>query len=221
VPDRSKANELSQQYLNKGDPLGWFEALYAQAKSDPSTIPWADLAPNPNLIEWLDARRVDGAGHKALVVGCGLGDDADALAQRGFEVTAFDISPTAIDWCRRRYPQSKINFVTADATNPPPEWRGAFDFILESYTLQAIPTQLRRRAQAAIVDLLAPQGILLIICRARESDEPADQPPWPLTRSDDLSLFVKAGLREESFEDYLDEHEDPPIRRFRAVYRRA
>ncbi|MDZ7952448.1 hypothetical protein [Nostoc sp. DedQUE09] len=36
------------------------------------------------------------SGQKALVIGCGLGDDAEALAHLGFEVTTFDISPTAM-----------------------------------------------------------------------------------------------------------------------------
>ncbi|MCC5670705.1 class I SAM-dependent methyltransferase [Nostoc sp. CHAB 5784] len=42
------------------------------------------------------------SGQKALVIGCGLGDDAEAIASLGFEVTAFDISPTAIAWCQER-----------------------------------------------------------------------------------------------------------------------
>lgn len=39
---------------------------------------------------------------RAVVIGCGLGDDAEYLASMGYEVTAFDISPTAIAMCHTR-----------------------------------------------------------------------------------------------------------------------
>jgi ubiquinone/menaquinone biosynthesis C-methylase UbiE len=99
------------------------------------------LAPNPNLVEWLDRTRIDGKQKKALVVACGLGDDADALAQRGFDVVACDISQTAIEWCRKRFPRSKVNYVVADLFNPPAGWHRAFNFVLEAYTLQSLPEE--------------------------------------------------------------------------------
>ena len=37
---------------------------------------------------------------KALIIGCGLGDDAIGLENIGFTVTAFDISQHCIDWCK-------------------------------------------------------------------------------------------------------------------------
>lgn len=42
--------------------------------------------------------------------------------------------------------------------------------------------------------------------------------PWPLRR-DELSVFETQGLTKVSFEDYTDT-EYPPVRRFRATYRR-
>src|SRR5687768_9193611 len=98
--NRELARSLARKHLPEGDALGWCEALYAGALDDVSAIPWADLRPNPNVVGWLDARGGPG-GRKALVVGCGLGDDAEELARRGFEVTAFDIAPTAVRWCGR------------------------------------------------------------------------------------------------------------------------
>lgn len=72
---RATARELAHKHIAAGDPLGWFESLYRQAAGDSSIIPWADLTPNPNLLDWLDATNVRGKGQKALKVGCGLGDD--------------------------------------------------------------------------------------------------------------------------------------------------
>src|ERR1700733_12467903 len=90
-----------------------FEAIYARAGLDLASIPWAGLAPNPDLVDWLasqpggEERGPDpGRGVPALVVACGLGDDAEELARRGYVVTAFDISPTAIGRCRGGFPTS-------------------------------------------------------------------------------------------------------------------
>lgn len=35
--------------MAKGDPTGWFEQLYREAKADAAAIPWADGKPNPKL----------------------------------------------------------------------------------------------------------------------------------------------------------------------------
>ena len=90
------------------------EELYARANGDASVIPWADLMPNPHLVTWLDNHGIREAGKKALKIGCGLGDDAEELARRGFDTTAFDISPTAIAWCQRRFPGTSVHYVIAD-----------------------------------------------------------------------------------------------------------
>ena len=147
-----------------------------------------------------------------------MGDDAEELAQRGFLTTAFDISQTAISWCRRRHPHSSVAYLAADLFNAPAEWHGAFSLVVESYTLQVLPPDLRVKAIHRITGFLAPGGTLLVIARGRDSTESEGKMPWPLTR-EELTAIHECGLKEESFEDYFD-NEDPPIRRFRAVYRR-
>jgi SAM-dependent methyltransferase len=218
MTNRTAARALAEKHTSKGDPLGWFEPLYASASDDAASIPWADLKPNPNLVTWLDAHPTP-AGRRGLKVGCGLGDDAEELARRGFDVTAFDIAPTAIRWCKQRFLRSRVNYQVADLLNPPPDWSGAFDFVLESYTLQVLPAALRERAMQSLARFLAESGQLLLICRGREPHEPEGQMPWPLTRHELSGLAERAGLVKRSFEDFLD-NESPPVRRFRCVYRR-
>ena len=69
-----------------------------------------------------------------------------------------------------------------------------------------------------IASFVAPGGTLLVVARGREPNESEGKMPWPLTK-DELSLFKTGGLKEVFFEDYMDS-EDPPVRRFRATYRR-
>ena len=101
--------QLASVRIDKSEPSAWFEVLYAQAKGDTAKIPWAKLAPHPYLQDWLTNHEPFPSQQKALVIGCGLGDDAEALANLGFEVTAFDISPTAITWCKQRFPNGSIS----------------------------------------------------------------------------------------------------------------
>src|SRR5579863_4765115 len=181
-PKRSRARELAAEHVGRGDVVGWFEPLYAEAAGDPGKVPWADLRPNPYLREWLEANPIRGDGRTALVVGCGLGDDAELLAQLGFQVTAFDISGTAIDWCRRRYPESSVLYQVADLIDLPPAWRRTFDFVFEAYTFQVLPPTLREQAIANVAEQVRPGGSLLVICRGRKADDPEGQMPWPLLR---------------------------------------
>jgi 2-polyprenyl-3-methyl-5-hydroxy-6-metoxy-1,4-benzoquinol methylase len=106
---RERAREIAAEYAERGDSIGWFEALYKEAAGNTDVVPWADLEPNKFFKAWADKNGLIGNGKKALVVGCGLGDDAKYLHDVGFKVTAFDISPSAIEWAktavrRSRYP---------------------------------------------------------------------------------------------------------------------
>lgn len=219
MPDRGRTRELAAEYIRKGEPLGWFEALYREAARGDGAIPWADMEPNPRLIEFWKAHPLETAGKRALVIGCGFGDDSEQLAEWGFETTGFDISKTVIEAANKRYPTTHVRYVVADLFDPPPAWIRGFDFVLEIYTVQALPAELRAKAIEAIAKFVAPGGKLLAIARGRAEEEPEGQgPPWPLRRAE-LDGFRRAGLEEESFEDYADP-EPPWVRRFRALYRR-
>ena len=215
---RATAREIARRHLDAGDPLGWFEELYVRAGQGTASVPWADMKPNPNVTEWLD-RHPGAAVGRALEIGCGLGDNAEELARRGFETTAFDISESAVAWCRRRFPGSPVSYEVADLFAAPAPWRGRFDLVVESYTLQVLPPGLRAEAVRAIASFVAPGGTLLAVARGREPADPEGSMPWPLTRAE-IYLFRNWGLAETGFEDYLDS-EDPPVRRFRASFRRA
>lgn len=215
---RQQARELAQRAVKANAPLSWFEPLYQLAVDNPALIPWADLTANPNLTEWLDRESVEGGSRSALVVGCGLGDDAEALARYGFAVTAFDIAPTCIAWCQRRFPASSVNYLVADVFQLPASWNQAFDFVFEAYTLQVLPEALRNNAMHAMGHCVRPGGRLLIVTRGRDAAEDSGEMPWPLQREELDRLGPD--FREVRFEDYLD-NESPPVRRFRVEFLRA
>ena len=218
MTSRDEMRRIAAESIAQGDVTGWFERFYQRAAGDWDQVPWADRRPNPYLVAWLRTFGAAPIRKRCLVVGCGLGDDAEALASAGFDVIAFDISATAIDAARRRFPRSGVDYVVADILQPPPAWAAAFDLIFEAFTLQALPPEPRHAAIGSIAGLVAPGGRVFVLCRARDADDPIGELPWPLTR-DELALFEAAGLRATTVEIVLDGGATP-VRRFRAFFDR-
>jgi SAM-dependent methyltransferase len=214
---RARARQLAQAALARGEPLAWFEELYQEALHGDVPIPWADLCPNPNLIDLTARVAPIPRGCSALKIGCGL-DDAEWMESQGWLTTAFDISPTAIVQCRQRFPESGVSYRVADLFSLPREWREAFDVVAESYTLQVLPPELRGQAVAAIAACVRPGGRLLFIARCRASDEPVGEMPWPLTE-DEVRSFSAHGLSCDFSRIYLDD-ETPPVHRIQASFTR-
>lgn len=216
-PVRENATKLAREFIERGDPTGWFDALYAEAKGDNEHIPWADLVPNRFLARWAQDANLQGKGRNALVVGCGLGDDAKFLDDLGFRVTAFDVSPKAIEWARKIHAGTDIDFQTADLFDAPEEWRKAFDFVLEVYTIQALPPDLREKTIDAISSFVAENGELIVVTRGRDDDEEPEGLPWALSYKD-LSRFEENGLKQVNLTEMINEEDG--FRRFVVEFER-
>jgi len=208
-----RALELAEQSHASGDETGWLEPFYAAAGQDTDNVPWARDEPNEWLVDWLD-RRPSHSG-RALVVGCGLGNDAEELSRRGYDVTAFDIAPSAVEWARKRNPETTVDYACADLLHTPAEWAQAFDLVVEIFTVQVLRGEPRREALLALPGLVAPGGTLLLVCRAREDDEPEGDLPFPITKRE-LSSVAQL-LTTESFEDF---HDAEGHHRFRVAWTR-
>jgi SAM-dependent methyltransferase len=211
---RVRARELARESISRGDVSGWFEQLYAESARDGFAISWVDLAPNPHLVEWL-GRNPESRG-RALVVGCGYGDDAELLAASGLEVVAFDVAPSAVAACRARFPSSSVRYEVADVLAPPAAWSAAFDFVFEAYTVQVLPGSARAACARAIGGFVAPGGSLLVVARSRRDEDPPGLMPWPLTRPE-LDEFAVPGLTLTRLDEIV-ESGDPPIPRFVAEF---
>ncbi|WP_159944165.1 MULTISPECIES: bifunctional 2-polyprenyl-6-hydroxyphenol methylase/3-demethylubiquinol 3-O-methyltransferase UbiG [unclassified Nocardiopsis] len=120
---------------------------------------------------------------RALDAASGEGADAIWLAGRGWEVTAFDISPVGLERAARHAGErggeiaGRITWTRGDVTRwVPPE--GAYDLVTSHY-LHLYP-QDRRRAFRALASAVAPGGRLLIVAHhARDLAEGVPRPPIP------------------------------------------
>lgn len=196
----------------------FFDGLYVAAGGGGDPLPWdRGGAPQQLLADWAAERSLAGAGQRAVVVGCGLGGDAEFLARLGFAVVAFDFSPPAIEAARALNPVSAVDYEVADLLALPPGWVGGYDLVVESLTVQSLPRSIRPRVTAAVRSLAAPGGTVLVISSQQGVREESSIGPWPLSRAD-LDAFARDGLE-------LVRLEQPPgpdgLPRWRAEFRRG
>lgn len=182
-----------------------FEAVYSRVGSNLRSVPWALLEPHPSFVEWLD-RGGAPAGGTALVVGCGLGDDAEEAARRGFQVTAFDVAPSAVRLARRRFKKSTVSYEVADLFAPPERWRELFDLVVEVRTLQFLPRPSRAAAIASIAACVRRGGVVFVrgMLGRRGGATGRGWRPLPLLRSE-LASFAESGLVEREFRELPEE----------------
>jgi len=193
----------------------WFEELYQQCEGDASQVPWATMCSHKLLDEYIAESFSQG---KALVVGCGLGDDAIALENAGYDVTAIDISATAIRWCKERFYDTDVTFRVEDIFEMPQEMLESFDFIFESRTIQSLPLKLHHKMISSISSLLKKDGKILVVANGKLEGESFDGPPWPLERNE-IRLFENFGMKELEFSIFADESNVSKIM-FKALYQK-
>jgi len=188
----------------------WFDGLYEENKESQENIPWARQAVNPLLQSYLDEEAVHQG--KALVIGCGLGDDAMALVEAGYAVTAIDVSQTALDLAKERFPDANITFKKQDIF----EYDAQFDFVFEAFTIQSLPVAFREKMITAVANTVAKGAKLLLVAHKREED--FEGPPWPLTQ-EEVDRFKNEGLTELSQQIHTEESKISNTR-FRVLYKR-
>lgn len=214
--ERARIIALADEAMSSGEPLDWFERVYREAAGETERIPWADGQANPLFVDWYSSSGLE-AG-RALVVGCGLGEEAVFLAERGWDVTAFDISQTAIEWAKSRFPRVVVDWMVSDMLNLPADWAGSFDLVVEIHVLQAIPQPIRERARIVLAPLIANGARLVCIGRLREAGPEPEGPPWPLSRN--FIDSIGEGLINPCFEEVRKPDDEPEVRRFLASWSR-
>ena len=166
----------------------FFDGLYVAAGGGGEPLPWdRGGAPQHLLADWAADRGLrgpGGAGKRAVVVGCGLGGDAEFLARLGFAVVGFDFSAPAIEAARALNPTSTVDYEVADLLALPEGWLAGFDLVVESLTVQSLPRSIRPRVIAAVRSLAAPGGTVLVISSQQGVRTETEIGPWPLSRAD-------------------------------------
>ena len=210
---RSKILEIYNKNKDSDDPLYWFEEIYNQADSNREWIPWDWKGPHPFVVEWIERSMNKG---NALVIGCGLGEDAAYLSNKGWNVTAFDISETAVKWASEIHSDLEIEWMVADLFNLPDSWQMKYDLVLEVHILQAIQQSLMTEASKKLAPLVGTNGHLVCIGKLRINDEIVEGPPWPMSKES----IEKTGNELNFVEFHISKIPEKEDIRYRAVWKR-
>lgn len=168
--------------------------------------PWDTGRPSEELVRVMDEGRM--APGRAIDLGCGTGTNAIYLASLGFDVTAVDISPTAIDRCRMRRATTdlRIRCLQADLLDPPEELGGPYEFFFDRGCYH-VTRRVDVRAYFRTLERITAPGTLGLVL-AGNAKEPMEHGPPPVTeeelRADWTGMFEILDLREFRFDANLE-----------------
>lgn len=190
----------------RGEPAFGGESLYR--------MPWDIGEPQPLLVQ---LERDGAIAGRVLDAGCGTGDNAIHLAERGYSVTGVDGSATAIDKATGRAAEHGVaaDFRVADATRLD-EFSQEFDTVLDSALYHCLPEQARTAYAAALHRVTKPGATLHLLCFADESPAAVSQDNlrthlgqhWRITG---IELFHYSAAVDEATAKHLFDRVSPGI----------
>lgn len=139
---------------------GW-EARYQETPVE--QLPWFQAGLDADFERALEQLEITAA--RIFDIGCGPGTQVVALAQQGFDVTASDVSWSAVKSARRlaEVEQTTIDFYVDDVLDS--KLAGPFDLILDRGVFHCFADAADQQAYLATVKrLLKPDGLLLLKC---------------------------------------------------------
>lgn len=163
--------------------------------------PWDTGLPSSELVRVIAQEKVQAC--PAIELGCGTGVNAVWLAQRGFDVTAVDLSPRALERARQRAAEAGVSarFLTADVLDPP-DLGGPFPFLFDRGCYHVVRRIDVERFLRTLEGITAPGTLALVLTgNAREKMEPG---PPVMTEAEIRAelgrLFEVISLREFRFD---------------------
>jgi len=151
--------------------------------------PWDSDVPEGELVKVVESGVVRPC--RALELGCGSGTDALYLASKGFEVTAIDLAPTALNLARAKAARAgvEVRWLLADVLRPPARLE-PFDFLYDSGCYHGV-----RRIDAAgyvetVKELSRPGALMLLI--AGNANEPRHYGPPRVDEPELVADFARS-----------------------------
>ncbi len=141
---------------------------------------------------------------KLCILGCGKGYDAVMFAERGFEVTAIDFAPSAVNAVEklaRKY-DVKIKIIQNDIFSLTPEYLNTFEYVLEQTCFCAINPKRRKEYERLVYSILKVGGKLIGLWFPLDKSVKEGGPPFGMSISEVKHFFRKSWeIEREEFSD--------------------
>jgi SAM-dependent methyltransferase len=175
VPSDSRSQATEQKSISGSE----FDKAYTSGRP-----PWDIGQPQPAFVALAHAGRITG---KVLDVGCGTGENALFLCQRGLDVLGLDLSSVAIAEARTRAQTRQLlaRFVVGSALDLL-SLEETFDTVIDSGLLHILSDADRARLVAGVHAVLRPDGYLHLLAFNEHATWPG---PRRLTQAEIRTTF--------------------------------
>jgi len=128
---------------------------------------------------------------KLCIIGCGRGYDAVLFAQHGFNVTAVDFAPSAIQSVQQLAHQANLSIhaLERDLFTLTQDFESVFNYIIEQTCFCAIPVNRRIEYEQLVWTILKPEGQLIGLWYPLDKKLAAGGPPWGVEETALKRLF--------------------------------
>jgi cyclopropane fatty-acyl-phospholipid synthase-like methyltransferase len=161
---------------------GWEERYQQQAVE---TMPWFYPELDDDLRQALDQLGLRTGN--ALDLGTGPGTQAIQLARRGFDVTATDLSASAIRLAREKAEAQDLTITWQQDDILSTGLAGSFDLIFDRGCFHVLPAERRGDYVATVAGLLKPGGFFFLKCFSQL--QPGTQGPNRFTPEQIRAIF--------------------------------
>lgn len=155
-------------------------------------LPWDSPAPEPELFRRLE--QIGLAAGRAIELGCGTGTNCIALAERGFDVAGYDISPMAIDLARRKAADARrdgIRFQVVDLLEGLPDADGSADLVFDRGCFHSVDGFARELFASRVAHVLRPGGWWIMLAGNRDDDPSYEVAGPPQVAAADIARITE------------------------------
>lgn len=189
-----------------------------------SDTPWDTGVPSEQLKQVLASGLIQPG--PVLELGCGTGINAIWLAQSGFQVTAVDLSPVALEKAKTKASGCGVSiaFIQADVTKLPDDG-SRFPFVFDRGTYHVVRNVDLEGFQKTLSRVVAPGGYYVVVAGNTNEDSPPEGGPPRVTAADlcrelEFDDFDLVSLEETHFHGIKVRSQSLTPLAWRAVLRR-
>ena len=128
---------------------------------------------------------------KLIILGCGRGYDAVMFAKKGFEVTAVDFSPSAVNFLSNLSNKNKVkvNIIQEDLFILNERYINHFDYVIEQTCFCAIDPNRRIEYEKLVRTIIKVNGSLIGLWFPLGKRIKEGGPPWGVSEFEVKSIF--------------------------------